>query len=587
MMIAENQQPMLTILTSAQPSKEEVYASNELRHYLNMMTGASFSIASEKNGPIIAIGEAAAILGITHQKIGRKTNDDAFTVRRVGDSIAIVGGCRGVIYGVYEFLEYLGCRFFTPICEQIPVKPNLSLPDIDTTQEPVLEYRHHHCRDINQSQRFAVKCRINTGERKPGLGGGIQYALFVHTFERLVSVDEYFDEHPEYFAMVKGERRRDLTQLCLTNKEVLEIAIDNTRKILKNNPNCQIISVSQNDYGDSFCTCPDCAAIDEYEGSHAGSLIAFVNQVAERLEPEFPDVIFDTLAYQYSRKAPKYIRPRHNVCVRLCSIECCFSHTYENCSDAYRNMPWEKEAMPTSFINDLSDWAKVCDRMYIWDYVTNFASYPQPFPNWNVLQPNMRALIKNNVKGVFEQGCACLGFSTDLNELRCYLLTKLLWNADCDIERHKREFLDYYYGAAAPHILNYIKTLTDKVEQENIHVAIFDTTDVKYLTDDMLDVLDSVFDKAEQAVVGDALRLARVAKARLSVRWVRLKNKAMLKNQKDPVEINQFFSDWKSHGLTRIDEWVSAETTLRALLDNKWRGTEYYKYWWEESGEIL
>jgi truncated hemoglobin YjbI len=225
--------------------------------------------------------------------------------------------------------------------------------------------------------------------------------------------------------------------------------------------------------------------------------------------------------------------------------------------------------------------------MYIWDYVTNFASYPQPFPNWNVLQPNMRSLIKNNVKGVFEQGCACNGYSTDLNELRCYLLSKLLWDADCDIERHKREFLEYYYGSAAPYIAEYMKKLTDKVEHENIHAAIFQNTDVEYLKDDMLAALNGVFDKAEKAVAGDALRLARVSKARLSLRWIKLKNKAMLKNEKDPEEINQFFTDWKAHGLTRIDEWVSAETTLRALLDGKWRGTEYYRYWWQEGAEIM
>ena len=590
MMIAKNQQPMMTILTSAQPSKEEIYAAGELRNYLNMMTGASFEISSEKdekNSPVIAIGEAAGLLGVVHPKVSRKSNDDAFTVRKVGENLAIAGGCRGVIYGVYELLEYLGCRFFTPLCEHIPVKIDLPLPDIDTTQEPVLEYRHHHCRDLNQYKRFALKSRINHGEIPQNMGGGIKYALFVHSFDNLVSADQYFDDHPEYFAMVKGVRRREMPQLCLTNKDVLEISISKTREILLKKPDCQIISISQNDYGDSFCTCPECAKIDEYEGSHAGSLIAFVNQLAERLEPEFPDVIFDTLAYQYTRQAPKYIRPRPNVCVRLCSIECCFAHTYESCDDAYRNMPWEKEAMPKRFIDDLSDWAKVCDRMYIWDYVTNFMSYPQPFPNWNVLQPNMQALVKNNVKGVFEQGCACNGFSTDLNELRCYLLSKLLWNADCDIELHKREFLEYYYGSAAPYIADYIKTLTDKVEQENIHAAIFQTTDVEYLKDDTLDILNAIFDKAEQSVSGDALRLARVAKARLSLRWVKLKNKAMLENEKDPDEINQFFTDWKAHGLTRIDEWVSAETTLRALLDNKWRGTEYYKYWWEESGEIL
>ena len=586
-MIAISQKPMLEILVAEQASKPEIYAAGELRHYLNMITGASFKISSEKSGAVIAVGRAASALGVTHPETKRTTSADAFTVKRVGDSLAIVGGQRGVIYGVYELLEQLGCRFFTPDCEQVPVKPDLAMPDISITQEPVLEYRHHHSRDINNSQRFAVKSRNNHGTVSPDMGGGMKYAMFVHTFENLVGTDEYFDAHPEYFALVKGERRRDMTQLCLTNKDVLEISIRKTREILRAKPDCQIMSVSQNDYFDSFCTCAGCAAIDGREGSHAGSLIAFVNQLAERLEPEFPDVIFDTLAYQYSRKAPKHIRPRHNVCVRLCSIECCFSHSYEDCSDAYRNMPWAAESMATSFIKDLSDWAEVCGRMYIWDYVTNFASYPQPFPNWNVLQANMRALVKNNAKGVFEQGCACQGFSTDLNELRAYLLSKLLWDADCDVERHKREFLDYYYGAAAPHIADYIKALTDKVERENIHAAIFQNTDAEYLAGDMLENLSAIFDEAERAVAGDALRLARVAKARLSVRWVSLKNKAMLNGEKDPAEVNKFFSDWKAHGLTRIDEWVSAETTLRALLDGKWRGTEYYKYWWEEGREIL
>ena len=34
----------------------------------------------------------------------------------------------------------------------------------------------------------------------------------------------------------------------------------------------------------------------------------------------------DTLAYRYTRQAPKTIKPADNVIIRLCSIECCFSH---------------------------------------------------------------------------------------------------------------------------------------------------------------------------------------------------------------------------------------------------------------------
>jgi len=84
---------------------------------------------------------------------------------------------------------------------------------------------------------------------------------------------------------------------------------------------------------------------------------------------------------------------------------------------------------------------------------------------------------------------------------------------------------------------------------------------------------------------GDALRAWRVGKARLSVRYVRMKNRTMLKKQFNPEEINKFFTDWREYGLSRIDEWVSAETTHRALLKGLWRGTEFYEHWTDEGGE--
>jgi len=311
-----------------------------------------------------------------------------------------------------------------------------------------------------------------------------------------------------------------------------------------------------------------------------------VNQIAEQLEDEFPDVVFDTLAYQYSRQAPKELRPRDNVCVRLSSIESCFSHPFKTCDDDTRKTA-RPDGSRTHFLEDLGDWAKVCDRLYIWDYTTGFGHYPAPHANWNVLQPNMQAFIANNAKGVFEQACGALGGSTDLNEMRAYIICKLLWDANCDVKKHMQEFADFYYGQAAPHILGYVQAIIDKVEKDNIHIGFNDQTIRPYLTDEMLNIYDEYFDKAVAAVSDDPIRHARVAKARLSIRWVRLKNKQMEKNEIDPVEVNQFFTHWRAHGLTRIDEWVSAETTLRAMLVGKWRGTEFYAHWDMEGRERL
>ena len=199
----------------------------------------------------------------------------------------------------------------------------------------------------------------------------------------------------------------------------------------------------------------------------------------------------------------------------------------------------------------------------------------------------MRAFVKNNVKGVFEQANGASRGGTDFNELRAYVLAKLLWDAETDVERHIREFTDYFYGAAAPYVRQYIDFLCDTAEKENIHVGFNDNTDSPLFREEILDRLDAYMDQAERAVAGDPLRLWRVGKARLSVRWVRLKNRTQLQKEFDPEAINRFFADWQAYGLTRIDEWVSRETTHKALLRGLWRGTEFYSHWSGEGGEEL
>lgn len=582
--ILRDSRPGITIAVAADATAPERYAATELRNYLNRMGSASVPLADAAAGePVIAIGAAAAALGL---RADDALGEDGFTLRTVGDSLGIVGGARGVIYGVYELLECLGCRFFTPLAEQIPSVADLPLPPLDVTQVPVLEYRFHNYTDPTRHRRFAVKCRLNGGAFEDRYGGGITYVWFVHSFQpQILNPAEWFDTHPEYFSEVAGKRVREYTQLCLTNPDVLRIAIEKVRAALRAHPECRILSLSQNDWGNP-CTCPNCARIDAEEGSHAGSLIRFVNQVAEAIEPEFPKVVIDTLAYQYSRPAPRLTRPRRNVCVRLCTIEACFAHPLATCDDPARRVK-RPDGSASSFIRDLEAWSRVCDRLYIWDYTTCFAHYPSPHPNWNVLQPNMRSFVKNHVKGVFEQACGAIGGGTDLNELRAYVIAKLLWDADCDVQRHITEFTDFYYGAAASAIRAYIRALTDKVERDNIHVGFNDAVFPAHLSVEMLDRYDALFDDAERAVAGDPIRAMRVARARLSLRWVRLKGDAMLRGKQDPAAINRFFEDWRAHGLTRIDEWVSAETTHRALIENRWRGTEYYRLWFDEGPEKL
>jgi len=561
--------------------EQAAFAASELRYYLSLMDAKPHTIV-DKPCP-----DAILLDPHDHSDLG----DDGFCLAPEGDRIRIRGGKRGILYGVYELLEMLGCRFFTPECEKVPVRDDIVCElDHEIRQIPIFEYRGHNYADLCRSPRFAVKCRVNGFHHKipEKLGGYMPYAWHVHTFDYMVPPAVYGKSHPEYYALQADGSRPNLryrNQLCLTNPDVLEIAVESVRQALRARPDARIISLSQNDCGLN-CQCERCLAVDREEGAPSGTLLRFVNAIAERLEPEFPEVIFDTLAYQYTRPIPKITRPRHNVCVRLCSIEACFSHPFETCDDESRHV-LRSDGTKAPFIYDLKQWGTVCDRIYIWDYTTSFAHYPAPHPNWRALQTNMIAFANNGVRGVFEQANWAQGGGVDLNELRAYVITKLLWDPHTDVERHIREFTDHYYGAAGVYIREYINTLCDKADNDNIHVGFNDNLESPLFDETMLDRYDTIYDKAEGAVKDDALRLQRVRKARLSLRWVRLKRKAMLRHEHDAAEINAFFTDWNSYGLTRIDEWVSSQTTLRALVEDVWRGTEYYSHWKDEGDEIL
>ena len=566
------------VLTKGAPEQAN-FAASELRYYLSLMTGKAFQIYE-------TIRECSVIIEQNEQY-----GIDGFALIPEEDSLRICGGQRGILYGVYEFLEMLGCRFFTPECEKVPTVPEIDLNIKEAIlQKPVLEYREHNYRDIVEHPRFAVKSRIN-GRHSPipeKLGGHMSYVWFVHSFDRMIPPDVYGESHPEFFAMrADGTRpaEYDTCQLCLTNPDLLEEAIKNVRKVLQENPEHKIISLSQNDNFEN-CQCEKCRASDKAEGSPSGTLLKFVNGIAERLEPEFPDVIFDTLAYVYGRPAPKVTKPRSNVCVRLCSIEECFAHPFGQCDDESRKVE-RPDGTKSSFVEDLQEWSKVCNRMHIWDYTTCFAHYPSPHPNWHCLQPNMQLFVKNGVKGVYEQPNRCKGGGVDLNELRAYVISKLLWDPDTDVKRHIEEFTDYYYGAGGVYIREYIETLCGKAEKDNIHVGFNDDPVSKLFAEEMLDIYDAILKKAEEAVAGDALRMRRVQKAQLAPRYIRIKRKGMFQHIHDAEEINKFYEDWTSYGLTRIDEWVGKQGTLRALLEDEWRGLAYMPHFTSEGPEIL
>lgn len=501
-------------------SPSQVYAAEELQRFVRAMTGVELVIATD-DGPL---PPKAILLGATRHTAGvlggspdaSALGDDGFHLRTAGEYLCIIAGpVRGALYGVYELLErYWGCRWYASFHSVIPSHTSLSLPDIDDAQAPAFAMREPYWWEMRDGD-YAARSRANgTGmQLEERHGGKIRFGggLFVHTFYRLVPPDEFFADHPEYYSLIDGERQIGYSQLCLTNPDVLRIVTERVLAAIRSDPTARLFSVSQNDW-DGHCQCDACMEIEEREESPAGPLIHFVNQVAEAVEAEFPDVWIETLAYQYTRKPPKTIRPRHNVVPRLCTIECDFS------------LPLDESAYPQNvrFVEDIRGWSAITDKLYVWDYTTNFHNYVGPHPNFPAIPGNIRFFRDNRVVGLFEQG-ANEGPHAEFGELRSWLIAKLLWNPDQPVEPLLDDFFAGYYGAAAGPIRQYFDELQTLALDPEITVRIFDALRGRWLTREFVERAEALWTEAERLAADDPDLLRRVRMSGITTLWARVK----------------------------------------------------------------
>jgi len=346
-MLASGGQSDYTIVIDQRCSPSEQYGAEELQMFLEQICGAKLPIRRINvipvSGPMILVGRSEVLDRLPVDIDFAALGDEGFVIKTVGSDLVLAGGrLRGSMYACYEFLDkYLGCRWFTaegatPAVSRIPRRKTIKLPDIDYQKIPALEYR---CTDYREAQDgdWAARNRMNStfARLEQKHGGKIVWPgkAWVHTFRRLVPAG-YFAEHPEYFAEVDGKRQT--SQLCVTNPEVVKIATETVRMWLGLWPEANIVSVSAND-GGGFCGCENCVALTEREGSRAGQVLYLANQIADNIKDEFPDVAISMLAYSPTMIPPKHIRPHSNVIVRYATIHACRSHPLtRDCGDEAR-----------------------------------------------------------------------------------------------------------------------------------------------------------------------------------------------------------------------------------------------------------
>ena len=471
-----------------------VYAASELMQYLLKATGAAFPV-------FYGTQNSCAEYAIEIDCLSKFK--DGFSIRFKGHKLLLTGNNeRSAIYAVYEFLERIGWRFFaqkscyeyapyTYACEKLLTRGRVEIPgDFCTEQEAVFDYRDGLTFALSDIA-FCAKMRINAetwGAKhfSETFGGARKFASHGcegHTFGKLVPIEKYGKINADFFAEIDGKRRtegvawNEAPQLCLTNYSSVPIVISTMKKWMEETPEAEYISVSQND-NKLFCQCEKCRASYAKYG-YFGTLIKYVNKVAEGFEKFYPNVKIHTYAYSGTDDINDSVKAHKNIMVQWCPTRMCRNHALNDKNCALNKMNYTK----------LETLSKVADEIFIYDYRHCLRYAMLNFTDLFTLRDTMRTYAQLHVKGIYSEVNIFSLNQCTFEELRAYLFAKLLWNpymSDEEYNRHINEFLEGYYGKEWRNIREYLdrwNSINPKMHYTSFYAAMI-SDEAKYIRDE-------------------------------------------------------------------------------------------------------
>jgi hypothetical protein len=519
MTLAREGRTSLRVVLPENAIPAERTAANELIHYLERATSASFPLVPESrqsdDAPAIWVGPTAKSrsIGVDAEALG----PEEWRIRTVGNDLILVGGRpRGTLYAVYRFLEdHVGVRWWTPYEEHVPTRTDLAV-EVDAAGRPAFAYRDiqavggpaaFHARN-RANGHFSFLTRVHGGRESYGPPS------MVHTFFRYVPPEEHFRSHPEFYSELNGRRRADRAQLCLTNDALVDvvaaelaayIADARSKAEAMGEDPPRLFDISQNDWSRP-CECAACGALDAREGSHAGSLVHFLNRVADSIAEGHPDVLLDTLAYDYTLQPPRNLRLRDNVVVRLADLQ-------------YRDFSKPVTHRANRVVRRaIEGWRERTSHLRIWAYTVTFGRSPNnmPLPNLPVIAEDFRYYLERGVEGLFVQHVHPV--HADMRDLKLWVLFKLVEDPTRDLEALIADFTEGFYGPAAKTIREYLGTLERAAQRKPSsipHPTHYEQ--FRYLTPAFLRRAQALFERAASEVAGDPVLSRRLRFARLSL----------------------------------------------------------------------
>lgn len=516
--LENNKVTAIAITTKA--SDREKLAAHEFIAYLSKITGREIPLLNVEDSVIsdgtIAIGQLAVRSGLVTSEELDSVRNDGFVIK-INKKTGAICGYRdlGTLYGVYELLKQLGVKYYAHDCEVIPQSESLTIPNILISKKPSYDLRSIFKLDVyfhkmKPSPKLGYTPSDDLGY--PGDLGAPEERNWVHSASFLIPYRMYGKEHPEYFALQKnGQRYKPgMTppgHLCLSNDSVKKLSSERLLFLIEKQKERSFFVVTHGDgRSESWCQCKSCKALDAIPGNHmTDRFLQYVNYNARSVAKTYPDKKILTLAYtEATSRPPVKILPDPNLMVMYCPYP-----PQTNCQSHGLYCPENKEGL-----EELKGWVSKCpNNMYIFDYPRGYNTWFEPFGSFYAMVEKMNLYTSFGIRGVVE----CV-VPTSFRDLFIFVLGRLFWDTNANVEALVDEFMSAYYGSAAPAMREYFNYMYHEINSQQIH-QMCERPNPELVTSEFADKSLEIIHRAQQSVAQDSLSLSRVDAEKFCVLW--------------------------------------------------------------------
>ena len=438
---------------------------------------------------------------------------DFKNINKVGDGGYILKVSKGIaaiyskdsyanIGGIFAFLKKLGFFYLTSTEYIAPTGEELESNNLLEIRTPAVawrldSWRGGNSRAIGMSDPICMSDLSITGK----------YRGWEHTMPFFIKWEEFKNSNLNFFAMQSdgirhpGRRASDV-HYCYTNKKLQKLMSKRIVDIFNSDPIGKFLFVVPGDGMDYFCRCKECKKL----GSSTDNLIYFLNIIAREVKKTHPDVIILSAVYTDSRKAPLTQKPESNIIMLYCPYEPGWlnhlqTHHHDNA------LGWK----------ELKEWLKTCpNNMGAYLYPSSCTECFNLWPSFYANYEKIKFFAKNGFK-VIKFNNLSPGWGI-FNAVQKYVLTKVLWNPDIDVEKEIDDFLKLYYGKAAPALRKFFDLIHAEIKRrdwsQNTEIVIRG-----FVTQKLADQGMKLFAEAENVVKNEKIYKDRIQREKLCLLW--------------------------------------------------------------------